>query len=156
MLFIEVPFELQAKDLTLYQASATSTGFEAGGSHNFESLGIDAETAPFSKKVIASPANNSLPIMPGIITIAGRFTVTLHTANLELSAAEVAVMVTVPGLWAQTSPVVPTAAMLLLLDVHTIFLFVAFDGTTVAVSCAVSFTDSSRVPDSMHTCDTAI
>ena len=80
----------------------------------------------------------------------------MQAANLALSAAEVAVMVTVPGLWAQTRPDAPTVAMLLSLDVHTIPLFVAFDGTTVAVSCAVSFTESSRVPESMQICDTAI
>ena len=71
-------------------------------------------------------------------------TVTLLVAVFPPSTV-VAVIVVVPAAIAVTNPLLFTVATAALLEVQLTFLFVAFEGLTVAVSCVVPFTDSVAV-----------
>ena len=63
--------------------------------------------------------------------------VTSQVAVLVLSAADFTVMVAAPAATPVTTPASETVAMLVLLDSHVTFLFVAFAGATVAMRVSV-------------------
>ena len=75
---------------------------------------------------------------------------------MPLPSAAVALMVTVPAALAVTRPVDETVAMEVLPDDHVTFLFVAFEGLTVADNCFVSPTVSEAVEGVMDMLLTAI
>ena len=63
------------------------------------------------------------------------FTVILHIACFPLPSFALAIIVPVPLAFGVTFPELSTVATLVLLLVHSISLFVAFSGNTVALSC---------------------
>jgi len=89
----------------------------------------------------------SCSVCLGARVVVLRFKVTLETETFALvtdtltvtffvrSASEAAVIVAVPSALAVNFPFASTLATLVLLLPHTIFLFVALSGLTVAVSC---------------------
>src|SRR5690554_7453594 len=68
----------------------------------------------------------------------------MQLSFLLLSASDVAVIVAVPTATAVTLPLASTVATSSSLDDQLIFLLVAFEGVTVAVSCAVSSTNNVK------------
>jgi hypothetical protein len=101
--------------------------------------------------VFASCAVPLIPTLKVVGAIATLVTATVEvlTVTLQIAvfppSAVVAVIVVLPAAIAVTNPLLFTVATAALLEVQLTFLFVAFEGLTVAVSCVVPFTDSVAV-----------
>lgn len=88
--------------------------------------------------VSVAPTNRLVEVLLRLTPVTGTVTVTAQVAVL-LPSAVVTMIVAVPAATAVTFPAVETVATLVLLLLQVTFLFVAFDGVTVAVSVSVAF-----------------
>ena len=108
-------------------------------------VAFDGATVAVSVSVSPTVSDKLLlfSVTPVTATVAS-VTVTLHVAVLDPSAV-LTVIVAEPAAFAVTRPEEETVATDILLDDHVTFLFVAFDGETVAVNVSESPTVSDKL-----------